>query len=68
MSLSIETERLIIRRFEQRDMDDQLEYLSDPEIARYEYWYPYTADDLAEESSQPDSVPGTEGHWLELAR
>ena len=36
----IETERLILRNFEERDLNDLYEYLSDPEVVKYE---PYKA-------------------------
>ena len=68
MPIPIETQRLIIRPFDQRDLPDHLEYASDPEVARYEYWEPRTMEQLAEEFRQTqDIAPGTEAHWLELA-
>ena len=68
MPLPIETERLIIRRFVTEDLDDEMEYMSDPEVARYEYWEPYTREDAEREADALSEVePGTEGGWLELA-
>lgn len=32
----METDRLIIRRFEEKDLEDLYEYLSDPEVVKYE--------------------------------
>jgi len=35
MPLPIETERLMIRRFAPEDLDDEMEYMSDPEEEVY---------------------------------
>ncbi|MDD5936897.1 MAG: GNAT family N-acetyltransferase [Clostridiales bacterium] len=37
-----ETERLILRRFQKRDLEDLYEYLSDPEVVKYEPYQPMT--------------------------
>lgn len=36
----LETERLILRQVEDKDVEQLYEILSDPEVAKYEYFYP----------------------------
>lgn len=69
MSLPLETDRLLIRRFTADDLEDQLEYLSDVEVARYEYWEPYTTRKAVREMRAAESAvePGQEAHWCDLA-
>ena len=68
MPIPIDTEQLILRQFREGNLQDHLEYASDPEVARYEYWEPYTLEKLTQESNEAqDIVPGVEGCWLELA-
>lgn len=45
MNTPITTERLIIRKYEEKDLNDLYEYLSDEEVVRFE---PYTALSLEE--------------------
>lgn len=67
--LHFETERLIIRPFSSSDLEEFLDYRSDPEVAAYQGWQvPYTRA-MAEEfithmSLQAANVPG---EWLQLA-
>ena len=44
----IVTERLILRPFEERDLDDLFEIESRPEVARFLYWEPRTRDEVVE--------------------
>ena len=46
MSLVIETERLILRPMANSDVDDLLEYQSNPEIVRYIPWPPRTREQV----------------------
>lgn len=39
---------MAIRRIGSADSQDLYEYLSDPNVARYQFWEPYTADRVAE--------------------
>lgn len=55
IDLPIETDRLILRQFEESDSDELYAYLSDPDIYRYEPGEPITAtesDSLCAERSQ----------------
>jgi RimJ/RimL family protein N-acetyltransferase len=68
MPLPIETKQLLIRLFTEKDLQDHLEYASDPKVTRFEYWEPYTMSKLTEEFRQTQNLePGTEAHWFELA-
>lgn len=46
----LETERLILRRFRQSDWRDLFEYLSQPEVVRYEPYDVYSAEECRRES------------------
>ena len=69
MPLPLETQRLLIRRFTTDDVDDRIEYLSDAEVARYEYWEPLTSREAVRQMTEAESAvePGQEAQWLELA-
>lgn len=47
----IETERLILRNFEERDLNDLYEYLSDPEVVKYEPYKAMTLNEVRENLS-----------------
>lgn len=46
----LNTERLIIRRFEAEDWQDMLVYLSDPEVVKYEPYEVYTESECIQEA------------------
>ena len=46
--LIAETERLILRRYNKEDIQDLYEYLSDPEVVKYEPYKPLTFDETKE--------------------
>jgi RimJ/RimL family protein N-acetyltransferase len=65
-SVNLETTRLIIRRFEDRDVEPFLTYRNDPEVAKYQSWDSCTeqeAIDLVRDTSNP----GTPGEWFQFA-
>lgn len=63
-----ETDRMIIRRFQARDLVDVHEILSDPEVAKYEFWDAYDLAETREDLKiQGAVVPGTRGVWNEFA-
>lgn len=43
-----ETERLILRRYTERDFDDLFEYLSDDEVVKFEPYHAMTAEETRE--------------------
>jgi RimJ/RimL family protein N-acetyltransferase len=67
--LPIETDRLILRAYDEADVEDVFAYHSLPEVARYVYWEPRTRDQvravIAEKAGQV--VLRKEGDGLTLA-
>lgn len=64
----IESQRLILRRFNENDLEPFLAYLNDPHVARYQSWESYTeqqARDVIEQ--QKTLVPGLQGKWFTFA-
>jgi RimJ/RimL family protein N-acetyltransferase len=65
---TIETERLILRRFRDSDLASFMAYRNDPEIARYQSWESITRRDavkfIAEQSRRR---PGVAGKWFQFA-
>ncbi|MBP2651210.1 MAG: acetyltransferase, ribosomal protein N-acetylase [Firmicutes bacterium] len=63
----LETSRLILRSLEQNDLADFLAYRSNAEVARYQYWEPFT---LAQASkyiqAYKNNKPGIPGEWFQL--
>lgn len=49
MDWKLETRRLILRRFRPEDLNDLYEYLSDPEVVRFEPYPPQTLPETEEE-------------------
>ena len=45
----LETERLILRRYRESDLQDLFEYLSDPEVVRFEPYKPKTLEECRED-------------------
>ena len=43
-----ETERLILRKYRESDLQDLYEYLSDPEVVKYEPYKPMSLDEVAD--------------------
>ena len=48
----METERLVIRRFTAADSEDLYEYLSDPEVVRFEPYEPHTREEAEREAAR----------------
>ena len=48
MTMRVSTERLILRRFCESDLQDLYEYLSDPEVVAYEPYKPMTMEEVKE--------------------
>lgn len=44
----LETERLILRRYKEFDLQDLYEYLSDPDVVKFEPYKPMTLDEVRE--------------------
>ncbi len=68
-ALRLETPRLILRPFEERDIPVFSAYRSDPEVARYQGWEaPYSSEQAAAFAAGMQAAqPGTPGQWYQLA-
>lgn len=65
---SLESERLILRRFRADDLVPFLAYLNDPLVARYQSWESYTEQQARETiEKQKDLSPGEPGQWFIFA-
>jgi RimJ/RimL family protein N-acetyltransferase len=66
---SLETERLVMRRFLPQDAPDLFELRADPSASAYDAWEPYAGEDQARAfiASQQGIEPGTEGRWCDWA-
>ena len=53
----IETERLILRRYIVSDLEDLYQYLSDPEVVRFEPYRPMSREETAEELKRRIASP-----------
>jgi RimJ/RimL family protein N-acetyltransferase len=65
---TLETERLILRRFSDDDLAQFLAYLNDPFVARYQTWESYSEEQargVIEE--QKEMEPGLAGKWFTFA-
>ena len=67
--LVLETGRLILRPFQDSDLEPFAAYRSDPEVARLQSWEtPYTTDQAAAFiAAMQRGHPGTRGEWYQLA-
>lgn len=65
----LKTDRLVLRPFEEHDLDDLHAYRSDPEVCRYLYGEPATLEDSADRLTKclTMSELTEEGQWLVLA-
>ncbi len=64
----IETERLLLRRFRQADLEPFFAYRSDPDVARYQGWGVITRDEAARfVDRQAQSIPGQLGTGAQIA-
>jgi len=65
---SIESPRLILRRFADADLEPFLAYLNDPLVARYQSWESYTEEQArAVIEQQKNRSPGQPGQWFTFA-
>jgi len=65
---TLESKRLLLRRFEDSDLEPFLAYLNDPHVARYQSWESYTEQQAREViEKQKALAPGTPGQWFTFA-
>jgi RimJ/RimL family protein N-acetyltransferase len=69
MGFHLETPRLILRPFEDRDAVIFAAYRSDPEVAHYQGWEaPYSLEQAEEFVSEMNNrAPGVPGEWFQVA-
>jgi len=67
--LMLETPRLILRPFQDSDLETFAAYRSDPEVARYQGWEaPYSVEKAAEFIAEMrQKQPAIQGEWYQLA-
>ncbi|HEY6565985.1 MAG TPA: GNAT family N-acetyltransferase [Actinomycetota bacterium] len=65
---TIETERLVLRRFADADAPVFAAYRADPEVARYQSWDGFTVDDAERFiAGLASDDPGVPGEWFQFA-
>jgi RimJ/RimL family protein N-acetyltransferase len=67
--LILESERLMLRPFQEADIEPFAAYRSDAEIARYQSWEPPVTLEQAARfvSEMKNALPGVEGEWYQWA-
>ena len=67
--LILESERLILRPFQEADIEPFAAYRSDPEIARYQSWEPPVTLEQAARfvNDMKNARPGVQGEWYQWA-
>jgi RimJ/RimL family protein N-acetyltransferase len=66
--VSIESERLVLRRFADSDLAPFLVYRNDPEVARYQAWESCTEQEAMSMIKQlRKEEPGSPGEWFQFA-
>jgi RimJ/RimL family protein N-acetyltransferase len=66
--VNLETRRLVLRRFADRDLATFLAYVNDPVVARYQSWESYTEQQAREVIEQQKArEPGRPGEWFTFA-
>ena len=64
----LESERVVLRRFRDSDIEPLLAYRADPDVARYQSWADYTRDDAIELIEEMRSLhPAMPGTWFQFA-
>src|SRR5215210_9379843 len=65
---TIESQRLILRRFNDADLEPFLAYLNDPHVARFQSWESYTEEQARDVIEQQKTLlPGMPGKWFTFA-
>ncbi len=69
MSFVLETKRLKLRAFQDRDIQSFAEYRSDPDVAKYQDWdAPYSMEKAAQFVEEMKVIrPGTPDEWYQIA-
>ena len=69
MRIFLETKRLILRTFQNEDLEALIAYRSDPLVARYQGWEaPYARQNaIAFVNEMRSKRPGVQGEWYQIA-
>ena len=69
MTFHLETNRLILRPFQEQDIEPFRLYRSDPEVARYQGWEaPFSLEQATRFVTEMNSkTPGEPGQWYQIA-
>ena len=68
MGFPLLTGRLVLRRFQESDLEAFLTYRNDPDVARYQSWTSYSREEgEAFLARQRVLEPGTPGEWTQIA-
>lgn len=63
-----ETDRLVLRSFQDSDLESFLAYRNDPQVARYQSWnIPYPREKAIHFIQEIQAVDGMSGQWLQIA-
>jgi RimJ/RimL family protein N-acetyltransferase len=66
--VKINSEKLVLRRFEARDAQALSSYRNDPAVARYQSWESCSVEEARRfVESLEELVPGTPGQWFQFA-
>ncbi|MGB7922098.1 MAG: GNAT family protein [Pyrinomonadaceae bacterium] len=64
----LESERLLLRRFKDADLEPFLAYVNDPVVALYQSWDSYTTEQAREVIEKQKTLePGLPGEWFTFA-
>ena len=64
----LESQRLIVRRFKDSDLEPFLAYRADPDVARYQDWENYSRVDAEKFFERVDAMrPNVPGEWFQCA-
>ena len=64
----LESQRLIVRRFKDSDLEPFLAYRADPDVARYQDWEDYSRADAEKFFERVGSMnPNVPGEWFQCA-
>ncbi|HEY1772543.1 MAG TPA: GNAT family N-acetyltransferase [Gammaproteobacteria bacterium] len=68
MFSTIESKRVRLREFAERDLTEFARYRAHPDVARYQSWESFTLDDARRlYAKQQETVFGTMGSWHQIA-
>lgn len=69
MTFSLESNRILLRQFQDSDLESFLHYRNDPDVARYQGWnIPYSREKGTEFLEfMTTAVPAVQGEWFQAA-